>query len=170
MLEIRLKIGSDPSISLSADLSTMNELSTSQISTSTQKKIKVRPALIADDDNDDDGIEIVKAKPPKKEKSKPSSAKSDGAGNQEHLKTKKQIEDLRKEYGDEWLHSKEVQDVMGIQAPFKISSQTTEERLENLFGLESTSRINRDQTSTPIQQLKHADFAHSPIEVWSFIF
>lgn len=150
-----------------ADLSTTNDLSTSQISTSTQKKIKVRPALIADDDdNDDDGIEIVKAKPPKKEKPRKSSANIDDIGNQEHLKTKKQIEDLRKGYGDEWLHSKEVQDIMGIQAPtIKYSSPTTEEKLENLFGLESSSKINRDRTSTPIQSLKRSDFAHSPIEV-----
>lgn len=150
----------------------MNDLSTSQISTSTQKKIKVRPALIADDednDDDDDGIEIVQAKPTKKEKKKSSSSVSSigiiEPESQEHLKTMKQIEDLRKEYGDEWLHSKEVQDVMGIQAPIR-TGQTTEEKLANMFGLESTSKINR--TSTPIQHLKHADFAHSPTEVWHF--
>lgn len=156
---------------ISADLSTSNELSTSQISTSTQKKIKVRPALIADDEeenDDDDGIEIVKTKLTKKETPRSSSAGIDEIGSQEHLKTMKKIEDLRKEYGDEWLHSKEVQDVMGIQAPIKISSPTTEEKLENMFGLESSSRINRDRTSTPIHQSKHSDFAHSPIEVRDF--
>ncbi|XP_031624561.1 serine/threonine-protein kinase 11-interacting protein isoform X2 [Contarinia nasturtii] len=148
-----------------------NELSTSQISSSTQKKIKVRPALIADDDNDD-GVEvIVKSKPPKQDKPIPTSANIDEMRCREHLKTKQQIEELRNEYGDEWLHSKgasKVQDVMGItpnQAPVKQSIQTTEERLENLFGFENTSPINRDRTSTPVQaQLNHADFAHSPIE------
>ena len=85
-------------------------------------------------------------------------------GSQEHLKTKKQIEDLRKEYGDDWLHSKEVQDMMGFQAPVRISSPTAEEKLETLYGMET--KVNRDRTSTPIQQSKHADFAHSPIEVW----
>ncbi|XP_055302983.1 serine/threonine-protein kinase 11-interacting protein isoform X2 [Sitodiplosis mosellana] len=160
----------ESSTSSTVDFPAMNDLSTSQLSTSTQKKIKVRPADIRDDDDnnddDDDGIEIVKAKPPKKEKRKSSTASGidgiDEMGSQEHLKTKKQIEDLRKEYGDDWLHSKEVQDMMGIQAPIRISSPTTEEKLETLYGLES--KINRDRTSTPIQQSKHADFAHSSIE------
>lgn len=142
-------------------------MSVSQLSTSTQRKIKVRPALIADDD-DDDGVEIVKS-PPKKEKSKPIADDIDEMGSREHLKTKQQIEDLRKEYGDEWLHSKgatKVQGVMGIQTPLKISTtQTTEQKLENLFGLESTSINNRDRTSTPIQEMRHADFGHSPIDV-----
>lgn len=127
----------------------------------------MRPALIADDDNDE-GIEIVREKPPKKEKPKPLPAAIEEMGCREHLKTKQQIEELRKEYGDEWLHNQgasKVQDVMGIQLPKKTSTQTTEEKLENLFGLESTSTINRDRTSTPIQQSKHADFGHSPIDV-----
>lgn len=150
-----------------------NDLSTSQISSSTQKKIKVRPALIADDDNDDIEV-IVKSKPPKKDKPTPTSANIDELRCREHLKTKQQIEELRNEYGDEWLHTmgaSKVQDVMGIvpiQTPVKMSAQTTEERLENLFGFESTSPISRDRTSTPVEQLKHADFAHSPIEVNSF--
>lgn len=155
--------------------STANDLNTSQISSSTQKKIKVKPALIADDDNDDDGIEVVKTKPSnKKDKTKPSSGNINEMGSQEHLKTKHQIEELRKEYGDGWLHSKgasEVLNVMGIQVPVKISSQTTEEKLESLFGLDRTSTaINRDQTSTPIQQFKQADVVHSPsIEVIALV-
>lgn len=142
-----------------------NELNLSQLSSSTQKKIKVRPALIADDDdeNNDIGIEVIKAIPTKDDKQRTSSVDIDEMGSREHLKTKQQIEELRKEYGDGWLHSdgaSKVLDVMGIQPPPKSSAtQTTEEKLESLFGLESASR---DQTSTPIQQFKHADFGHSP--------
>lgn len=146
-----------------------NELNLSQLSTSTQKKIKVRPALIADDDDDDEnndiGIEVIKAIPTKDDKQRSLSADIDEMGCREHLKTKQQIEELRKEYGDGWLHNQgasKVLDVMGIQPPPKsLATQTTEEKLESLFGLESSS-ASRDRTSTPVQQFKHADFGHSP--------
>lgn len=151
------------------DLSATNELGTSQISISSQKRIKVRPALIADDDNED-GIEIVKSKPSKKSKTKPASPKIDEMGNREHLKTMKQIEDLRNEYGDGWLHcqsASKVQDVMGIiQAPVKTTPlTTTEQKLQSMFNLDMTMNASRDLTSTPIQQFRHSGFAHSPIEV-----
>lgn len=154
-----------------------NELNLSQLSSSTQKRIKVRPALIADDDDDDEnndiGIEVIKAVPTKDDKQRSSSVDIDEMGCREHLKTKQQIEELRKEYGDGWLHShgaSKVLDVMGIQPPPKSSAtQTTEEKLESLFGLESSS-TNRDRTSTPIQQFKHADFGHSPDVRYSVLF
>lgn len=148
-----------------------NELNISQLSSSTQKKIKVRPALIADDDDEDGtgdiGIEVIRAVPSKDDKSRSSSVDIDEMGCREHLKTKQQIEELRKEYGDGWLHShgaSKVQDVMGIQPPPKSSAstkQTTEQKLESLFGLQSSS-TTRDRTSTPIKQFNHADFGHSP--------
>lgn len=142
----------------------------SQISISSQKRKKVRPALIADDDNDE-GIEIVKTKPTRKTKPKPKSPKIDEMGNREHLKTMKQIEDLRNEYGDGWLQrqsASKVQDVMGIQASIQKPIQaptTTEEKLERMFNLGSTPNTKQELTSTPIQQFRRNDFDQSPIEV-----
>lgn len=134
------------------DLSAPDDLNSSQLSSSTQKRPKVREALIADSDNDE-GIEVVKSKPKKKEKIKKS---LDEMGNREHLKLKQQIEDLRNEYGHEWLHTKgasKVQGVMGIQAqPQPTKQKTTEENLEDFFNLDNISRIDRDQTSTPVQE------------------
>lgn len=157
------------STSSTADLTTENEMTASQLSTSTQKRIKVRPALIADDDNDD-GVEIVTTTPSKKHSLKLESPKLERMGSREHLKTKQQIEDLRKEYGDGWLQCKsasKVQDVMGIQAPIKsLSLKTTEEKLESMFNLGSSSTISGEHhTSTPIQKSKYRDFGHSPAEV-----
>lgn len=151
------------------DLSATNDLETSQLSTSSQKRIKVRPALIADDDNDE-GIEIVATKPSKNRGSKPESPKLEKMGSREHLKTKQQIEDLRQEYGDSWLQcqsASKVQDVMGIQMPIKTTPfKTTEEKLESMFNLESSPNVsNEQQTSTPIQKSKHRDFGHSSAEV-----
>lgn len=126
-------------------------MNTSQLSSSTQKR-KVRPALIADDDNDEE-IEAVKAKPKKKEKPKRKSVDIDEMGSREHLKTKQQIEDLRKEHGDKWLHEKgasKVQEVMGMQV--QSDQKTTEEKIECIFGLDDIAAINRNQTSTPVQE------------------
>lgn len=146
----------------------LTELGTSQISISSQKRIKVRPALIADDDYDE-GIEIVKSKPSKKGKPKPASPKLDEMGSREHLKTMKQIEDLRKEYGDGWLQcqsASKVQDVMGIQPTIKTTPpRSTEEKLQSMFNLDSPANLSIALSSTPIQKFKHGDFAHSPIEV-----
>lgn len=158
-------------VRFSADLSTANDLGVSQISTSSQKRIKVRPALIADDDNDE-GIEIVASKPSKKKNSLTAeSPKLEKMGSREHLKTKQQIEDLRQEYGDGWLQcqsASKVQDVMGIQVPIKSTTpKTTEEKLESMFNLGTPPNVSNEQlTSTPIQKSKQRDFGHSPAEVW----
>lgn len=161
--------------SFSVDLTTTSDLGTSQISTSSQKRIKVRPALIADDDNDD-GIEIVASKPTKMGKAKPAAPEIEKMGSREHLKTKKQIEDLRKEYGDGWLQcqsASKVQDVMGIQVPIKIATQkSTEQVLESMFHFGTPpnfSKLDQTLTSTPIQQSQHHDFAHSTPEVSKMI-
>lgn len=137
------------------------------ISSTTQKRSKIRPALIVEDDNDE-GITIVAGKSAKKEKELKVAKPVDEINSQDHLETKKQIEDLRKEYGDGWLHSQgatKVQDVMGIQVPVKTVAQTAEERLENLFGLDSPAAINRDRTSTPIERWTYMDLANSSIDV-----
>lgn len=143
-----------------------------QISTTSQKRIKVRPALIADDDNDE-GNEIVSTTKPSKKRSslQLESPKLERMGSLEHLKTKQQIEDLRKEYGDSWMQGQsatKVQDVMGIQVPIKTTPfKTTEERLERMFNLESPPNVSTSEqlTSTPIQKSKLRDFGHSPAEV-----
>lgn len=133
----------------------------------------MRPALIADDDQEnDDGIEIVKSKPSKKKKPKPASPKIDEIGNREHLKTMKQIEDLRAKHGDRWLEcqsASEVQDAMGIAKPtIKTPLKSTEQKLESMFNLGSPANISIALSSTPIQQFRHGDFAHSPSEVSIF--
>lgn len=125
--------------------------------------------MIADDDNDEE-IEIVTTKPSKKRSSLAESPKLEKIGSREHLKTKQQIEDLRKEYGDGWLQcqsASKVQDVMGIQAPIKTTPlKTTEEKLESMFNLGSLPNVSNEQlTSTPILKSKHRDFGHSPAEV-----
>lgn len=155
------------------DLSATNDLGTSQISISSQRRIKVRPALIADDDQEnDEEIEVIKSKPSKKRKPKPASPKIDEMGNREHLKTMKQIEDLREEHGDRWLQcqsASKVQDAMGIQPTIKTTPlKSTEQRLESMFNLDSPANISTALSSTPIQQYRHGDFAHSPTDVSIF--
>lgn len=143
------------------DLTLGNDLmNTSISSTSTQKKIKIRPAIIADDDGTDETEVII-------EKTNITMSKSikndiDEIGSRQHLETKKQIEELRHEYGDNWLHNQgatKVQNVMGIQSSlpksdalsvFKSPAQTTEQLFESFFG--KSSPINR--TSTPINDSK----------------
>lgn len=162
--------------------STSDVLNISQMSTATQKRIKVRPALIADDESnndEEDEVEVIHEKPRKKDEPQSKTAEIEDQSNQEHLETKKQIEDLRREYGDSWLHSKsasKVQNVMGIQhVPLSRSSvfvssqspQTTEQMLENLFGLESSTDADQ-RTSTPVHNQNQTgidSFAYSPHEV-----
>lgn len=137
------------------------------------KRMKVKPAAIADDDDDtiDDQSEnalniSIKGESMMSEKS----FEIDGMGNREHLETKKQIEEIRKEYGNDWLNSKgatKVQNVMGIQAspvkPLGKSPQTTEQMLERLFGMNSSTSSNQQRSSTPIQN--DIGLGHSPTEV-----
>lgn len=147
-------------------------MNTSQISCN-QKRIKVRPALIADSDNNDDNAEVVVENAHKKENTGPKIVEIDEIGKREHLETKKQIEELRKEFGDSWLHSKgasKVQNVIGMQpSPAKQtgkSPQTTEQMLEKLFGMENASNSNQQRSSTPIQSADYfSDFVQSSSEV-----
>lgn len=137
-----------------------DSLNTSQTSL---RKIRVRPAIIADDDSNDE-FEVVRVKP--KKKKTPLKVEVPTVF-REHLETKKQIEELSKciivvpsskqpvwfvaivvsgkEYGDDWLHSQgatKVQNVMGIPSSMPKSSgifgiksptQTTEQLIDNLF-------------------------------------
>lgn len=142
-------------MSISADQ--MEAMSISQ----TSSKMKAKPAIIDDISENSFDISIKDEK----------SFEIDDLGKREHLETKKQIEDLREEYGVDWLYSKgatKVQNVMGIQAsPAKPttgkSTQTTEQMLEKLFGMDSSTSPDRQRTSTPIQN--DARHGHSPTEV-----
>lgn len=113
------------------------------VSKPTQKKFKVRQAVIADiDDN------CIKEK---------TTAKSITLeGNKDHLETKKQIESLRKQYGDGWLHSQGatmVHSVLGIENERVEKPISSEEMIQSL--LEETIGASVPKTadcltSTPI--------------------
>lgn len=132
--------------------------------------MKVKPATIADYDDIDDKSENALNNSMKDESIKEQSFEIDEMGKREHLETKKQIEELRKEYGVDWLNSKgasKVQNVMGIQTtpvkPLGKSPQTTEQMLERLFGMNSSTSSNQQRSSTPIQN--DIGLGHSPTEV-----
>lgn len=132
--------------------------------------MKVKPATIADDDDIDDQSENALNISIKDESIKEKSFEIDEMGKREHLETKKQIEELRKEYGVDWLNSKgatKVQNVMGIQAspakPLGKSPQTTEQMLERFFGMNVSTSSNQHRSSTPIQN--DIGLGHSPTEV-----
>lgn len=126
----------------------------------TQKKIKVRRAIISESSPADDN---------KKEASKVElNASSDSfESKREHLETKKQIENLRKRYGSEWLQNQAgemVKNVIGYDP-------TMEKEFESAMHYESVTRkptkhmpfaISKDntfdrtgdtmQTSTPVDR------------------
>lgn len=147
-------------------------MSSSQIS-STQKKLKARRAFIADESEENS----------KNLKRKTSGDKTKDIilsleGNKEHLETKKQIEDLRKQYGDSWLHSQgasaKVHDVIGIPSPlpdpdgvnyFKSAPpDTTEQLIENFFGSDSSFN-NDNRTSTPVNKSKVGVSSHRQLQL-----
>lgn len=144
-------------------------LNSSQSSVATQKRIKVRPALIADDDDGSEDVVVEKKKPPKKEKPSITSKEIDEMASREHLETKKQIEELRKEYGTSWLQNEgaaKVLNVMNIQSSvpksleisaMQSSSQTAEQMLEHLFPSNDSELIDRNLTSTPIERSNRKD-------------
>lgn len=163
-------------------------MNTSQLSLSTQKRIKVRPALIADDDdedNKDDTVETIREKSIQKDKSSTTPQELDEMISRDHLETKKQIEDLRKEYGDGWLRTQgatKVQNVMGIQASapksnelFGLNShaETTEEMLEKYFDRKISESKHDNRTSTPIPESDgtlSSDVSHTYLELTLKIF
>lgn len=87
------------------------------------KKVKKRPAEIAD--INDDSI---------KEKTAVRSINFEG--NKDHLETKKQIESLRKQYGEGWLHSQGatmVHEVLGIKTENIEKSYSSEQMIQALL-------------------------------------
>lgn len=89
------------------------------VSKPSQKRTKKRPPEIAEigDINDES----------RKEKTAVKSINLEG--NKDHLETKKQIESLRKQYGDGWLHSQGasmVHDVLGIKNEMEKSTTSVQ--------------------------------------------
>lgn len=110
------------------------------VSKQSQKKIKKRPAEIAD--INDDSV---------KEKTATKSIDL-MEGNKDHLETKKQIESLRKQYGDGWLHSQGatmVHEVLGMKSEGTEKTYSSEQMIQSL--LEESGAV------LP----KHYDFATS---------
>lgn len=104
-----------------------------------QKKIKKRPAEIADINDDSP-------------KEKTAVRNIDLEGNKDHLETKKQIESLRKQYGDSWLRSEVtmVHEVLGMKNEGLDKSYSSEQMIQSL--LEETGAVPKNvvcSTSTP---------------------
>lgn len=106
-----------------------------------QRKMKKRPAVIADitDDQLKDKTVAKNVIP---------------EGNKDHLETKKQIETLRKQYGDGWLHRQGatmVHDVLGMEREKIEKSVSSEEMLKTLLAETSAAIPNNVDcvTSTP---------------------
>ncbi|XP_062545244.1 serine/threonine-protein kinase 11-interacting protein isoform X2 [Armigeres subalbatus] len=133
-----------------------DEMSTSIIS---QKKIKVRRAIICDDDPSDKVSQYgTKQDVSTKENSLETSC--------EHLETKKQIENLRKKYGSEWLQSQAgdmVKNVIGfdpsMNKEFESVLHYEGERKKHKAGsapVDTSSRLDYTgesiRTSTPVDR------------------
>lgn len=134
-----------------------DSMTSSQTSTS-QKKLKARRAFIADG-SEENAKDLKRSTSAEKTKDIMQSL----AGNKDHLETKKQIESLRKQYGDSWLHSQGassmVHDVIGIPTPqpdpnganlFRTNGppETTEQLIDNFFGNDRSYQ----RTSTPVDK------------------
>lgn len=105
---------------------------------SSLKKIKKRPAEIADI-NDDDSL-----------KEKTAAKCINFEGNKDHLETKKQIENLREQYGKEWLRSQgatAVHELLGIKTENMKKSFTSVEILEESGAI--PPKTDDCRTSTP---------------------
>lgn len=137
----------------------IDSMNSSQISV-TQKKLKARRAFIADSNEEENGKELNRSTTSDKGKD----IIQNLGGNKDHLETKKQIEDLRKQYGDSWLHSQgasKVHSVIGIPSPatnpdnrsfFKTGPpETTEQLIENFFGTQPNLDADH-RTSTPLNK------------------
>lgn len=136
-----------------------DSMNSSQISTSTQKKLKARRAYIADN-NEENSKEFKRSISEGQTKDIIQSME----GNKEHLETKKKIEKLRDEYGDSWLHSRGaemVHELIGNSpAPesdnyFKTGPpETNDQLILNFFG-HQPCLDNDYRTSTPLTRSKN---------------
>ncbi|XP_021700216.1 serine/threonine-protein kinase 11-interacting protein isoform X1 [Aedes aegypti] len=147
-------------------METNDEMSSSIIS---QKKIKVRRAIICEDDP-------TEASPQYDTKREVSAANSSLETSRDHLETKKKIESLRKQYGSEWLQSqagsmvknvigfdpsvgKEFESVLHYEGERKNTKSESASSAPKTISVEisiaSTKRDNTDEnikTSTPVDR------------------
>lgn len=103
------------------------------------RKIKKRPAVIAD--INDESL---------KEKSAVTNIILEG--NKDHLETKKQIESLRKQYGDGWLHRRGatmVHGVLGIEHERIEKSTSCEQIIQSMLEDTIAALPENVDTSTP---------------------
>ncbi|GAB0097309.1 Serine/threonine-protein kinase 11-interacting protein [Sergentomyia squamirostris] len=85
-------------------------------STSSHRKLRVRKAQIADHPEAKSNLTNIEA--------------TIGAGSKEHLKTKEQIENLRKQFGDSWLHREGANMVKSVIGSFPEDNKCPESILE----------------------------------------
>lgn len=112
-----------------------------------QKKIKKRHATIADND------EIVSLK---NEKAEINSGFVEKEEDKEHLKTKKEIENLRKTFGDNWLKNS-VENVIGLPSESNENLYSAEEMLKTFLDLEETvitPKIDVETNAGPSQLIE----------------
>lgn len=112
-----------------------------------QKKIKKRHATIADND------EIVSLK---NEKAEINSGFVEKEEDKEHLKTKKEIENLRKTFGDNWLKNS-VENVIGLPSQSNENLYSAEEMLKTFLDLEETvitPKIDVETNAGPSQLIE----------------
>lgn len=91
-------------------------------------------------------------------------------GNKDHLETKKQIESLRKQYGDGWLHSRGatmVHDVLGMEQETIAKSVSCEQMIQSMLE-ETCAALPKTvdcATSTPNKLSQDASFSDVPSTV-----
>lgn len=87
-------------------------------------------------------------------------------GNKDHLETKKQIESLRREYGDGWLHSRGaimVHDVLGMENERIAKSTSCEQMIQSLLEETAAPKKVVYATSTPNKVSQEENLSDVPI-------
>ncbi|XP_038109345.1 uncharacterized protein LOC6041308 isoform X2 [Culex quinquefasciatus] len=134
----RKSVMNTPTGSISSKSSFMLDVRDMSSSIISQKKIKVRRAIISED-------EPSESNQPKVTKVELTAASANSLEtSRDHLETKKQLENLRKQYGSEWLQSQAgdmVKNVIGFDP-------STEKEFESVMHYESDSK--RSATTAPI--------------------
>lgn len=145
-------------LSILSAASSTNETDEMSASTSTvQKKIRARRAVIVDDLEDN-----VADKLP------PNTLIPNLEGNKEHLETKKQMEQMRNDYGDGWLLAKNGSQTEGQPK----SPSTLEDFTDTLFSGCMTppqTNIMDAQTSTPNEDQKKSHQTNAESETSLYV-
>lgn len=120
-----------------------------------QKKLRPRPAQIDDGSPDEDGDDRIVFAENSKRKLSIISVNMTEIGDKEHLKTKKQIEQMRKDYGNVWLQN--IQKSETANENWNKSGITRDEFIDNFLHVPDEQSDNR--TSTPISEQPSSSFA-----------